>query len=239
MLNYYCDLWDYIFEPLNDARKFKFLDLIKDISWEKICDVWCGYSWLFWALWYFERVNEIYFYEFYDAYLNKLNFYIDNISPEFLEENFSEVITFLQNNNLIDKNKTYSDIAQELLEKVIWVEKIDFLQEIPWNDFDVIFANESIECVQWNDIFLGVLKNIYDSLVIWWKLYFIMLWYDTKNSTTQELIDLKLEWTIQITIENIWNLLVQWWFNCNYLKNKTFKELWNRWTYLYWKFIKK
>jgi hypothetical protein len=48
-----------------------------------------------------------------------LNFYIDNISPEFLEENFSEVITFLQNNNLIDKNKTYSDIAQELLEKVI------------------------------------------------------------------------------------------------------------------------
>jgi hypothetical protein len=113
------------------------------------------------------------------------------------------------------------------------------LQEIPWNDFDLIFANESIECVQWNDIFLGVLKNIYDSLVIWWKLYFIMLWYDTKNSTTQELIDLKLEWTIQITIENIWNLLVQWWFNCNYLKNKTFKELWNRWTYLYWKFIKK
>lgn len=239
MLNYYCELWDYIFEPLNDVRKFKFLDVVSKVSWNKVCDLWCWYSWLFWALWYFQRVDEIYFYEYYDVYIDKLNYFINNISPEFLEENFWEVIFFLQKNNLIDKNKSFVDIASELLEKIICVEKINFLEKIPWENFDVIFTNESIECVESNNNFSKILNNIYSWLCAWWKLIFIMLGYDKKNNITEELIKFKLEWNLNIEEDNINWLLLNSWFISNSLQMIIFKELWNRWKYLYWEYIKK
>lgn len=238
MLNYYCDLWDYIFEPLNDTRKFKFMEVISKISWNKVCDLWCGYSWLYWALWYFERVEEIHFYEFYDTYIDKLNFFIDNISPEYLEENFWEVILFLQNNNLISKDKSFEQIAFELLEKITCVEKIDFLKNIPWDNFDTIFANESIECVTWNCDFSKLSNNIFDSLSHNWKLIFIMLWYEDKNIITQELINLKLEWTLDVNCNNINNILWDSWFKKILFHNKIFPELNNRWKYTYWIYLK-
>jgi hypothetical protein len=48
-----------------------------------------------------------------------------------------------------------------LLEKIVEVDKVDFFEKLPENNFDMIFSIESIECVNDEKEFSTVLDNIY------------------------------------------------------------------------------
>ncbi len=239
MPNYYCEIWNYIFEPLTEPRKQKFSQVIKKINWWIICDLWCWYSWIYWALWYFERVDEINFYEYYENYIEQINNFLDILSPDYLEENFSELILFLQENNLIQKHKSYHDIAEELLWKIWDIKKVDFLTDFSDKKFDTILANESIECVNDSHEFITVIQNIYKALKLNWKHYFVMLSYGEKNQVTEELIKLKLEWNFDFNSELLEKIYKNNWFKSIKILENIFPELWNRGHYLYWECIKK
>jgi len=189
----YCELNEYIFEPLNPARKVKFKKLFSKVNGADVLDLGCGYAGLYWALSYFERVKNIYFYDYYAFNIDILNLIIQKLTPEYIQENFADTVAFLKKIKLIDPTKSILKIAEELLSKIKHVKIHDFLCDLPNCTFDVVISSEAIECVEDEDEFNKVLKNIFNALKPMGKLIGNILNYNKLTEFTQSLITQKMD----------------------------------------------
>lgn len=191
-----CDVNDYIFSPLNEGRKTKFQKLFGKIHWKHILDLWSGYAGFYWALSYIEKIKTLDFFDFFQENINTLEEMLDEVSPEYLEKNFSETIHFLQEKWFVNSNTSYENIAQYFLEKVQEIKKFDFFDALPKNKYDTILSSEVIECVETEAEFEIGIQNIYNALSDKWEFIGNILHYFQKNSITEQLIEHKQEWKL-------------------------------------------
>ncbi|MFW5719445.1 MAG: methyltransferase domain-containing protein [Candidatus Dojkabacteria bacterium] len=234
----FCEINDYIFEAPNEARKVKFQKLFSKVKGENVLDLGCGYAGIYWALSYFERVNHIYFYDYYQENIDRLNSIIDQLTPEYIEESFSETIEYLKDINLIYRTKSYSQIAEELLSKIKVVKQQSFFNELPTFNFDIVVSSEAIECVDNETEFKSVLKNIFSSLKYKGKLIGNILNYSKTTDLTKELISSKMEGKLNPNENELEVLLKKANFNNVDIEVVEFPELNNRSKYIYYSAVK-
>lgn len=230
----FCEINDYIFEVPNRARKVKFQKLFSKVKGDIVLDLGCGYAGIYWVLSYFERVNHVYFYDYYQENIDKLNSIIDQLTPEYIEESFSETIEYLKEINLIEASKSFNQIAEELLSKIKVVKQHSFFHELPISTFDVVISSEAIECVDNETEFKGILKNIFSSLKSKGKLIGNILNYNKATYLTKELISSKMEGKLNPNENDLGVLLKKENFNNVQVEVVKFPELNNRSKYIYY-----
>lgn len=234
----YCEINDYIFEAPNEARKVKFQKLFSKVKGDNVLDLGCGYAGIYWALSYFERVNHIYFYDYYQENIDELNLIIDQLTPEYIEENFSETIEYLKEINLIEETKSYTQIAEELLSKIKTVKQQSFFDELPISTFDVVISSEAIECVDNETEFNRVLRNVYSSLKRSGTLIGNSLNYNIKTNLTEDLIASKMEGKLNPNEAELQRSLLNNLFNDIQIEVIEFPELTNRSKNIYYSGVK-
>ncbi|MCD5382901.1 methyltransferase domain-containing protein [Candidatus Gracilibacteria bacterium] len=217
--NLICDVNNYIFTKINEDRKIKFKELFGEIKGGRGLDLGSGFTGIYWLLSYVEKIESIDYFDYFDNNIKKLEEILNNISPEYLNENFSDTINFLEEEKFIQKNS--EELCINIIEKVGEIKQFNFFNEINNGnngDYDFIISSEAIECVENYEDFKKVVKNIYNGLNIGGLFIGNILEYKERNSITDDLIKNKQEGKLNPSIKTIKKAFLEIGFEIKKLK---------------------
>jgi len=157
----------------------------------KVLDLGCGQLGHYWAMAYAEDVEKICYFDLKERNVKNLCRRIETISPEKLEEKFSEELKFLTDNGFTSNSP--NKIAKDIVTKSAGFEQFDFLKDRSNQKFDYILCIESIECVSDYKELQKALSNIKRLLAPEGGIRGVTLQYINKTSSVKQLIEDDME----------------------------------------------
>lgn len=187
------DNYQYIFRPLTHIRKEKFKRIVSQIDGGDVLDLGCGQTGHYWALGYAHKVDSIAFYDVVEENINEQIVNIENLSPDFIDENFQNTLDFLKAEEIIPEDMTSRDIAENIISKTADIRTFDFSNDRTDDTFDIILAMESVEIADNYEQFVATLKNVRSMLRPGGKFIGLILPYGDLLPSTQEQINIRRE----------------------------------------------
>lgn len=167
--------------------------VIRHVNGGDVLDLGCGEAGLYWALGYVEKAKSLSFYDINEEHLQTLSAQVESISPEYLENHFSETIDYLRENAFISPETNIENIAVKLIESVSDISKFNFQNSNSSQKFDTILCIESLQVTDnqedLNNLIFNISKLLKDNgeiLGISWR-------YNNFNEHTQHLVSLNYD----------------------------------------------
>jgi cyclopropane fatty-acyl-phospholipid synthase-like methyltransferase len=195
------DNYQYFYRPMSVMRAEKFSRILSQIKGGDVLDLGCGQAGHYWALAYAHRVNSISFYDVVEENIAEQLMSIENLSPEFIEENLMETVDYLRDKGYLPANLSLDEIAENIITKTKDIRVFDFVSDTVDKKFNYIMAMESIEIADTYDDFVQSLKNAKSMLKDDGLFLGIILPYDELLPFTQDAINIKREGVLNPGIE--------------------------------------
>lgn len=201
--------FEYIYEPITRFRKTVFEKLISKVVTGSLLDLGCGQVGEYWALGYSHRVDSIDFFDYHTSNIHALSDKIDSLSPDLLQNKYSDTIAFLKTANIIPATINNEELATNVITKVRSLKTYNFLVDSSINKYDTVIAIESVECVDSESDFVLGLDNIASLLQPNGIFLGLILRYNFMQDYTNELISYKMEGRLNPDLPTIKRLFEQ------------------------------
>jgi SAM-dependent methyltransferase len=183
----------YVNFPITPYRKKLFTEVISCINKGNVLDLGCGQAGTYWALGYADRVDSITFVDYHESNIRATNKQLNELSPSVISEQFGDSFGFLQSAGILSPHSNEINVAEAIIEKVVSVDKLDFLDMCFKERFDFILSVEALECVNDYMQLKQVLANCFQALASDGRLLGVAAMYDVFTDRTRELIEVRLE----------------------------------------------
>lgn len=195
------DNYQYFFQPMSLMRREKFARILSKIKGGDVLDLGCGQAGHYWAIAYAHRVNSISFYDVVEENIAEQLMSIENLSPEFIEDNLMDTIDHLKNEGDLPANMSVEEIAENIITKTKDIRVFNFVTDNVDKKFDYIMAMESIEIADTYEDYVSSLKNAKSMLKDDGLFLGIILPYDKLLPFTQDAIDIMREGVLNPDVE--------------------------------------
>lgn len=202
-------VFDYIHEPPHPLKQAVFTHLIAKIAQGQVLDLGCGKAGLYWSLGYIQRVEQVTFLDYYAENVAFLHTSLNELSASRLEKDYGAVISFLQAQQLLATPFSYEALAEELVTKIVDIQRFDFLADNTYERYDTVLCLQSIECVNTQDELEQTLKTIRNMLKQDGTCLGSVLRYRQSNHFTDRLVAAKLDGRLNPTAEQLQHSLLK------------------------------
>lgn len=216
-----------VFDYANDMPgfydKLAFKHIISKIDHGDVLDVGCGPIALYWTMGYIDKIDSLSFGDISEEYLDTLENEISEISPETLNEKYSNVFDFVKTAGLSSSN--LEEIAAHILTKFSGTNKLNFINEKIDEEFDFILSCEALNVVHKKEDLIAAVKNCSEMLKPKGKLlgYFTRRAKDDESS--RKLAELNLSSLFNSDIEDVESAINNAGLKIIYLEKKVNPEL--------------
>ena len=183
----------HLFQSLSWMRGEQFRRVVSRVEGPDVLDLGCGFTGYYWAMGYAHKANSISFYDVVPENIEALTNYIEMLSPEDVEANFSETIEFLRDESIIPANMSAEEIVENLISKTADIQVFDFLSDQTNQAFDTVMALQAIEINDTYEEFVQSLNNVKTMLKPGGQFIGIILPYDEVLPITADEIAIRKE----------------------------------------------
>lgn len=202
-------IFDYIYEPPQQLKQAVFMHLITKITHGQVLDLGCGKAGLYWSLGYIQRVELVTFFDYWAENIAFLYRSINELSGVQLEKEYGAVVSFLQAQQLLSVPFSYEAFAEELVTKIVDIQRFDFLSESTQERYDAVLCLQSLECVNTQDELDRALTMIRKLLKPGGMCLGSVLRYQQRSIFTDKLIAAKLDGALNPTAEQLHHALLK------------------------------
>jgi hypothetical protein len=149
-------------DALPESYRHVFDEVITRIDHGTVCDLGSHSIAHFWAMGYIERVESYSCYDLSDEAIAIFKKTLQDWQPGDLRKDYSICLNYLYEHNIVQQSP--EAIEQQLIEKLDIARPFDFLKDTPDKQYDIVFANESLEIVDDYKDLVTALKTAYGFL---------------------------------------------------------------------------
>ena len=194
-------VFDYIYEYPQELKQIVFTRLIAHITHGDVLDLGCGKAGLYWSLGYIQRVAQVSFFDYWADAVGFLRESVNKLSGREIEKDYSLVISFLKEQQLLQDPCSYEELAEALAVGIVDIQSFDFLTASVHDRYDFVLCLQSLECVRNSEELDTALATVRTLLRPGGRCLGTVLRYQQAGEFTEKLIAAKLDGRLNPTAD--------------------------------------